>query len=70
MNDIKMAIKLLESAISANLCYTTMLSDDLTDYQPPNDLGNRLTKIMLKVVSEDTLVMVAVLYLIEKRKKK
>jgi len=67
--NIKLATDILDAAIGSNLCYCTNLSDSLTPPEPPNDLANRLTNIMLEVVSEDTMHFITVLYCLTKNKR-
>jgi len=68
--NLTLATKVLDAAIAGNICYCTDLADSLTPDEPNFNLPNRLTNVMLKMVSEDTLIFIFVLKLLDKSKPK
>ena len=64
---LKLAENVLEVAITANLIYATNISD------PPyvnntSDLADRCTNIVLNIISEDTLIFIFILDILQNKK--
>ena len=75
MKQKKTALNLIETvlhmAIRSNLVYCTTISDAI-DPNDPSDLGDRMIKLVLNTVSDDTLIFLCILdilYLEKMRKK-
>ena len=66
---LKLAECILEESIRCNLMYCTRMSDSIS--QDKNaDLANKLTNIVLRLVSEDTEIFMYVLALLQIKKVK
>ena len=71
MKQKKTTLKLIETilhmAISSNLVYCTTISDAI-DVNDPSDLGDRMINLVLNTVSEDTLIFICILNILQLEK--
>jgi len=58
---------ILEISIYANLAYCSTISDSLTGSNT-SDLADKLTNIVLKIVSEDTLIFIGILNILQNKR--
>jgi len=65
--NIELAELFLELFIDINLAYCTDISDLLTMGNCP-DLADRLTDVVLKTVSQDTIILIGILAILQTKK--
>jgi len=64
---LKLAENILEITIDTNLVFATRLYDSLSGSKP-SDLADRMTNLVLNVVSEDTLIFICILNILQLKK--
>ena len=71
MKQKQTALELIETilhmTINSNLVYCTTISDAI-DPNDPSDLGDRMIKLVLNTVSDDTLVFICILNILHLEK--
>jgi len=63
-NPLKLIENILEMCIASNLVFCTKMSD-CPYINNTSDLADRLTNIVLKIVSEDTLIFICMLNILQ-----